>query len=50
MPTAMTQAGSHRHDPRRAGPGRYGPGMTVARSVLLFVVAAVFEIGGTWLV
>jgi len=26
------------------------PGMTVVRSILLFVVAALFEIGGAWLV
>jgi small multidrug resistance family-3 protein len=37
----------------RAGPGErslYGPEVTVARSILLFVLAALAEIGGAWLV
>lgn len=39
----------HRHD-RGLPCAGYGPDVTVARSILLFVVAALFEIGGAWLV
>jgi len=28
----------------------YGPGVTITRSLLLFAVAALFEIGGAWLI
>ncbi len=41
------EMGRHDRGPRAH---RYGPRMTVVRSVLLFVVAALFEIGGAWLI
>jgi small multidrug resistance family-3 protein len=37
-------------DDQRHGPPVGSTGMAVARSVALFVVAALFEIGGAWLV
>ncbi|GGU37030.1 hypothetical protein GCM10010289_67460 [Streptomyces violascens] len=49
----VRRPGRHRREQRRpeGGPGPCHPGpMLVARSVLLFVLAALFEIGGAWLV
>ncbi len=55
-PWAVTRAPRAGSEPGRARP-RPGParvltlsGMLIARSVALFVVAALFEIGGAWLV
>ncbi len=38
------------HEDAGAPRGWQAPGMTVARSILLFALAAVAEIGGAWLV
>ncbi|MDH6628750.1 small multidrug resistance family-3 protein [Streptomyces sp. LBL] len=49
---ATIRIASHRpgRENQRHGPPVVSPTMTVARSLALFVVAALFEIGGAWLV
>jgi small multidrug resistance family-3 protein len=50
MDAPCRRARRHGNDPCRSGNGSTLVAVTVARSVLLFVLAALAEIGGAWLV